>query len=316
MRWKLLCGGVALALAVAAGCKQHCFVTAEEFNAVQTSCSFNLENKPDLACQPTIPLVEAPPTLYNLDRKIRFLSLAEAVATALEQGTVGQGSLLFPGTAQDNLIRFTGNGVTGSDAIRVLALDPARTGAEIDRQLSRFDAFVAGAVAWNTTDTPIATPLQTFQAQNNVNAINTQAAQGIVGLFKPLPSGGLAGVTFNVPYQFTNLNARVNPSYQPQLQFALDQPLLQGFGVEINQLREAHPFIGSVFGANPAPTLALGGSGRLFQAGGEGILITRLRFDQSRADFETNVNQMLLNVEVAYWNLYGAYWNLYSREQG
>src|SRR5262249_32057492 len=49
---------------------------------------------------------------------------------------------------------------------------------------------------------------------------------------------------------------------------------------------------------------------------GEGILITRIRFDQQRSEFERELNQMLLNVEVAYWNLYGAYWTLYSREQG
>jgi hypothetical protein len=29
-----------------------------------------------------------------------------------------------------------------------------------------------------------------------------------------------------------------------------------------------------------------------------------------------DVNQLLLNVEVAYWNLYGAYWTLVSREEG
>src|SRR5579884_1235465 len=34
------------------------------------------------------------------------------------------------------------------------------------------------------------------------------------------------------------------------------------------------------------------------------------------AEFERNINQMLLNVENAYWNLYGSYWQLYSREQG
>ena len=33
----------------------------------------------------------------------------------------------------------------------------------------------------------------------------------------------------------------------------------------------------------------------------EGILITRLRHDGSKADFEKNVNFMLLNVEYAYW---------------
>src|SRR5262249_57281900 len=79
------------------------------------------------------------------------------------------------------------------------------------------------------------------------------------------------------------------------------EPLLQGFGVEINQLRASHP--GSVL--TPFPT-----GGQV-----EGILITRLRFDQQRAEFEKNVNFLLLNVEVAYWNLYGSYWDLYSREQ-
>ena len=48
---------------------------------------------------------------------------------------------------------------------------------------------------------------------------------------------------------------------------------------------------------------------------GEGILITRLRLDQQRAEFERNLNYLLLNVEAAYWNLYGAYFQLYSREE-
>jgi outer membrane protein TolC len=47
-----------------------------------------------------------------------------------------------------------------------------------------------------------------------------------------------------------------------------------------------------------------------------GILITRLRFDEQRAEFERRVHLMLRNVETAYWNLYNAYWTLYSREQG
>src|SRR5262249_11348272 len=46
-----------------------------------------------------------------------------------------------------------------------------------------------------------------------------------------------------------------------------------------------------------------------------GILLVRGPAMQ-RFEFERNINQMLLNVETAYWNLYGSYWNLYSREQG
>jgi outer membrane protein TolC len=304
MRWNRLWGALALLLAVTAGCKQRAFMTEADFNQVQTTSLENMEYKPDLGAQPITELIGPPPTLNNLDRQIRFVSLAECIAISLESGRVGQPSLLFPGSSLDNLVQFTGRGVSGSDAIRVLALAPAQTGADIDASLSKFDAVFTSSLNWQTTDQPIGTPLQTFQSGGGVTAINTQQFQGSVGLLKPMATGGVAGITFNLPYQLTNLPARVNPSYQPSLQFAFEQPLLQGFGTEINQIRAQHP--GSLLNPgvlNTAPT-------------GEGILITRLRFDQSRASLEASVNQMLLNVETAYWNLYGSYWTLYSREQG
>src|SRR6185437_2438529 len=57
-----------------------------------------------LGAPPAVPSTGPPPTLYNLDRKIRFISLAEARAVALEQGKVGQPSLLFPGVGLDNVV--------------------------------------------------------------------------------------------------------------------------------------------------------------------------------------------------------------------
>ena len=50
------------------------------------------------------------------------------------------------------------------------------------------------------------------------------------------------------------------------------------------------------------------------KTGQEGILIARLRFDQSRAHFENNMNALVVNVEIAYWNLYNKYGHLYSFE--
>jgi RNA polymerase sigma factor (sigma-70 family) len=49
---------------------------------------------------------------------------------------------------------------------------------------------------------------------------------------------------------------------------------------------------------------------------GRGIVLNGIPRTAPRAGLERNVNQMLLNVETAYWNLYGSYWQLYSREQG
>ncbi|HEY1376263.1 MAG TPA: TolC family protein, partial [Gemmataceae bacterium] len=125
------------------------------------------------------------------------------------------------------------------------------------------------------------------------------------------PTGGLAGITYSTDYTFLtnpptfNNTATVNPSWRPRMQFVFEQPLLQFFGVEINEISSQQP--GSIL----VPGLRPSGGTRT-----EGILITRLRFDQARAEFERNVNYLLLNVEYAYWNLYGAYYTLYSREQG
>jgi outer membrane protein TolC len=307
---------LALLLAVMAGCKQRCFLTEPDFNQTVVTNLEGLQQNPTLGNTPITAMVPPPPTLENLDRKVRFISLQECIALCLEQGTVGQPSLLFPGTALDNLVAFggpggpsatLGTGASGSDAIRVLALDPAFRGATIEGALSKFDAAFVASAQYQITDQPIGTAQQTFIAggpTTQISANETTNATGSMQFLKPLPTGGVAGITFNLPYTFTNLPARVNPSWQPQLLFQFEQPLMQGFGVEINQIRPGHP--GSLLNPNilnSAPE-------------SEGILISRLRFDQQRAEFERNVIQMLLNVEVAYWNLYGAYWQLYSREQG
>jgi outer membrane protein TolC len=231
---------------------------------------------------------------------MRNLPLAEAISIALQQGNVGDPGL--SGQSGDTGFLPTATGAQITNNIRVFALDPAVAGLEIDRALTRFDAVWTTSMNWNTTDRPVGTPLDTFQAGNSINSIRTEAATFQTGIIKPLPTGGVAGITFAVPYQFTNLPSRVNPSYQPSLQFSFEQPLLQGFGVEINQLRTAHP--GSV----------LNGGAFNQQPTAESILVTRLRYDQSRADFERLVQQMVANVEVAYWNLYGSYWNLYAQE--
>jgi outer membrane protein TolC len=305
MRCNRLWGALALVLALTAGCKQRLFLTEADFNHTTTTLLEGMNENPNLGAQPLTEICDAPMTLNNLDRKIRYISLAECIAIALEMGRVGQANILFPGTANDNLVQSTGRGVTGSDAIRVFAIEPARVGADLEASLTKFDAVFTAGMNWTTTDQPIGTPLQTFQAgSSGVNAISTQQATLSTAILKPLATGGVAGITFNVPYQYTNLPARVNPSYSPQLQFQFELPLMQGFGVEINQLRSAHP--GSILTPGVINT----------QPSSEGILISRLRFDQARADFEHQLNQMLLNVEVAYWNLYGSYWTLYSREQG
>ena len=155
----------------------------------------------------------------------------------------------------------------------------------------QFDTRWVNNITWTTSDQPVANALQTIQSAitpGGVSVIAQDQFNGTTGLIKPMPTGGVAGITFNTTYLLSNLRQAVNPAYQPTLTFSFEQPLLQGFGVEINQLRAAHP--NSIL--NPFPSLSRT----------EGILITRVRFDEQRADFERQVNIMLANVRL-YWTV-------------
>jgi outer membrane protein TolC len=301
MRWKVVIMGLALTFAVTAGCKQQLFIQ---------ECDYNNPNylPPKAECNPNIlpPTTDMKPptTIFDLSRKERPLALSEAIAIALENGTTGIQSVRLFGTANDDLEALPPAAflTPNTDSIRVLALDPAVIGQDIEGSLSKFDAYWRTSMNWNASDQPNQ-GLNTFQ--------NGNFASFLSQVVKPLPTGGDVGVTFQtnysdlktVPAGFTV----VNPAYQPSLTFNFDQPLLQGFGVDINQLTGRHPEEG---------TTNLSRSPYALYPNDNGIVIARLRFDQSRADFERAVSFMLANVETAYWNLYGAYVTLYAREQG
>jgi outer membrane protein TolC len=300
MRWKTVLVALGLLVATAIGCKQQCFLTQCDYDHYrEMGLPSNLETDTSASITPATSNMGAPATVLFPEREPRHLSLSEAIAMSLEAGTVGSPAL--NGTTNTSLGTFAGGTFFAPESnIRVLALDPAAVATNIDASLAKFDARWTSTLNWTTTDRPVGTAFDVFQA-GTLNNISTEDATFSTALLKPLPTGGVAGITFQTLYEATNLPARVNPSYRPTLQFQFEQPLLQGFGVEINQLRTSHP--GSLL--TPFPT-----GGRV-----EGVLISRIRFDQQRNEFERNIHIMLVNVEVAYWNLYGSYWNLYSREQ-
>ncbi len=318
MRWKKKIGALALMLATVAGCKQTYFITESERDHYRTLLPLALEKGGTPTPEPVIAEVNQPGATVDFpERKQRSMTLAEAISIALEQGTVGNlqlppgvaGIIASPATPNiDTLGVFTGTGVGGAgfgDSIRVLALDPAIVGAGVDASLAKFDAVWTSSATWTTTDHPVATSLQAFQAgSSGVNVINQEKATDSTGILKQLATGGVAGITFTNNYTFTNLPARLKPEYQPTLQFQFEHPLLQGYGVEINQIRASAPNSILTPGVLPGQTST------------EGILITRLRTDQQRAEFERNVQIMLANVEFVYWSLYAAYWNLYANESG
>jgi outer membrane protein TolC len=311
-RWKVVLIGLALTITLAVGCRQQVFL-----HECDLPHYADIGAPAGIACKPEPPAPKGDvPTPMSVDfpeRPARYMTLTEAIAIALERGTTGITSVRFLTqpfsngvglAANDDLVNFTGAPqlVQGTDSIRVLALEPAVVGAEIEASLSRFDAVWQTALGFSTIDQPN----QGFGAFRN-----GQFTDFTTTLAKPLASGGLAQILFGAGPAtngdfYSKLNqtpagtTTLNPAYTPNLQFSFTQPLLQAFGVDINELRSVHPTGGNLY-QGPLQT--------------QGVLITRLRFDLSRAEFQRNVNFMLANVETSYWQLFGAYYFLYSREQ-
>jgi len=154
-----------------------------------------LENDPTPSIVPATGSVGKPATIDDAERPPRYLSLAEAFALALENGDPGTQAL--NGTTNDDPTLITQRSRTASTAqpIRVLALFPAIAGTDIEAALSKFDARWETSMTWTTTDQPTQ-GLSSFQ--------NGDQAVFQSSLLKPLPTGGVAGITFNTTY--TNLS--------------------------------------------------------------------------------------------------------------
>ncbi len=244
-------------------------------------------------------------TVLKPEGKKRFVSLAECIALALENGRTGdffdQAGLRR--TSLFGIQRFASPSNI-SDSIRVFSYDPAILAMDIEQSLSKFDAFFTSSMTWTKTDEPQNLQARVF-AQTPNSVIMSDTAQFINQLVKPLPTGGLAGITYSLAYSDSNINQQtglLNPNYRPVLDFVFEQPLLQGAGIFINELRTTHP----------------GGVRTQVPVGGQvpGVILTRLFYDEAQMDFERRVNDLLFAVEEAYWQLYSAYWDLYSSETG
>lgn len=299
---QLVLGLAAMLAAIAVGCQQHNLLHSPAQRYAEQLSRHN-DLLPPRQLEEPAPSVDAADvrTVLNPDAPKRYITLAECIALALENGRdlSGRGAIA-PVPVRGQPGGF-GDPSLLTDQIRVLAYDPAELSQEIEASLAKFDTLWQTALVWQKQDRPVGTALEQFQA-GFLPVIERDIAQFQTRLVKPLPTGGVAGITFRTDYEFSNLPARVNPAYRPVVEFAFEQPLLQGAGVGINQLRSTHP--NSVLFNIPT-------GGRA-----QGILLARLTYNASQFEFIRRVQELLLGVERAYWELYSAYWQLFSAEVG
>jgi outer membrane protein TolC len=307
-RWfKRALAGV-LAVSAAGGCKQQLFMEPGDYTeAVKVALPRTLDTDPHAPITPgQVDRQAQINTVIDFARPARNMTLRECIAIALEQGNVGSQSPQQFGIKNDGNFQFNGRTLGGTDAVRAFAVDPAIAQTEIERSLSRFDARWVTTMQWQKIDQPVAAQFLSFQQSRDAASFSSTLA-------KPLPTGGVVGITTSMDYskfgqQATQQTQLVNPNYTPRVQLSIEQPLLRLFGVEINQIAGTGPLVeGSqtLQGVRPAGGL-----------GTEGILITRIRLDQAKSQFDQQINFLLVNVEAAYWNLYAAYYNLYAQEEG
>ncbi len=303
IRWKarFVGGLIALTGLGSAGCKNQLFLEPADWKeAKRPNIPLTLETHPhDPIVPPVVQAGVKPATVNDSARTTRALSLKEAMAIAIEQGNIGSG---LNGTDNQALPQFNGQGTSGTDTIKAFVLDPAIAQVEVERTLSKFDARWISSLTWAKQDQATLSLQQSFSNGDSASLTSTLA--------KPLPTGGIAGITTSINYlnlasaptnsQFIALNT----SYTPRVQFIFEQPLLQGFGIEANQLLPGHPGSTLIPGLRPSGT------------SNSGILVSRVRTEQAKSQFDTQINQLLFNVEQAYWNLYSAYYNKYAQEVG
>ena len=329
-----IAGGLAtlLGLSLLSGC-QPTFLTKEQYESASSNMlpPVHVDEK----CPPGGPItpgIKSPATVVNPERPARYMTLQEAIALALENGkTSGSGAYQqgAGGLADRSLPRFGGAGSLNgqNDHIRVIALNPALANASLEASLARFDAVWVTGMNWTNTDSLAG-------VQNPLGSINTgfqpgQGAQFDSSIVKAFADGSVANMTFLMNYRDLNSNAfagnpaaagPLNPQYTPRVSFGYELPLWRDAGTEINSLLSKVPGLtGNSFNGNSSAATGFNKQqGNLLSLAGtpvEGTLISRLRFDQSRAEFERNVHILVLNTEIAYWNLYNKYGQLYSFEE-
>src|SRR5262249_34002509 len=225
MHWKAGVVGLALTVATLTGCTQPRFVHEADLKEFHRRLDLSPEvdeRNPELGSRPLIDPVGDPADSLYPEREPRHLTLQEAIAIALERGTVGFQTVRQPGGIPDDLL---GPAIVAqSDSVRVLGINPAISGLGVEASLSRYDPVLTSGITWRTIDQPI----QGFNSFQNGDQADFTTTLG-----KLLPTGGLAAVAFNVPYQNLTSPPRnfplLNPAYTPTLRLFFEQSLLQNF---------------------------------------------------------------------------------------
>ena len=259
-----------------------------------------------------------PLTLKNTDNyEIWDLSLTQAVQICLCRSQVmrqlGGRAVSTVSTAPSELSNAIQNPfavVTTYDPALVetttgLSVGDVFTGNGTEAALSEFDAQLDSSVFWDKNDRP-------QNAAAAVNAFRPPVLQQDLGTFtagitKTTAEGSTWAIRNNTTYEGNNIPSGAgtaqafNSVWNTNFEASVTHPLLQGAGAQYNRIAGPLTFEQYAAGVrNPV----------------DGIMIARIRTDETLADFEGGVRNLMHDLEDAYWELYFAYRDLEARKMG
>lgn len=179
--------------------------------------------------------------------------------------------------------------------------------------LAAFDAQLDASVFWENNREPQNSANLPFRP----NVLQQDLGNGTIGLSKTAADGTQFRVANNTGYTKNNIpsvfpgfpvgtpnltaNQLFSSAWTTNVEASFNHPLLQGGGVQYNRIAGPQDFAAYAAGAqNPI----------------DGVIIARIRTDQTLADFEGGVRNLVRDVEDAYWELYFTYRDLEARKMG
>ena len=254
---------------------------------------------------------QAPLSLHNMDDYENWdLSLEEATRITLCNSQVmrqlgGRVATNAPDTISRTIINSSSITTTYDPALVETgsgsSFGSQFDGLGVESALAAFDAQLTGSVVWQKNDRSV-----NFDP-GGFGGFFAQNFQQDVGNFnmavqKTNATGGLWGIQNSTNYDQNNNGNRQTPSdWQTSFEGFFNQPLLQGRGTQYNRI--AGPLSFNQYASNGGVNYG-------------GVMIARIRTDQSLADFEGGIRNLMRDVEQSYWELYFSYRDLDSRKEG
>lgn len=193
------------------------------------------------------------------------------------------------------------------DTTTGLSVGDPFSGSGTEAALSEFDAQLDTSVFWEKNDR-----IQNRNNSDTVGGFSLAFPKQDIGTFgagirKTNATGGTMQIRNNTGYEGNNTPSgpgqfqAYQSAWTTNMEASFSQPLLQGAGVQYNRIAGPQSFDQYSAGlGNPI----------------DGVIIARIRNDQSLADFEGGVRDLVQDVELNYWDLYFRYRNLEAQKMG